>query len=459
MQAQGEAATRHATIAGAPGASKTSDFHRPGINSQYFYVLGDRGFPLPNWPDSTKINCEIRWVGFPPSWQIVDSYGVARGVQRFATSKAELRKAVFVGGDFRVQPVSKAVPGLHLVTRGSWRFADESIAKMLDRLYQTDRSIWRDEGLREYFVWMFPTDDSGPHEGESRTNGLVFYGGVETKDLSDFAFLLSHELFHAWNPHRLSPPDFDEQLYWFTEGVTDFYAAVTLFRARIWDFEQLVSKFNAVCREYYDSPERNLPSGEMVVKRRTSVLAERLPYQQGFLLGANWNMRIRDHSGAKQSLDNALRQLERTSGTTLTASRIMQALSSIGLSEANAEIEDTILRGGTISLSPSVLGNCVSETIASAGFDIGFDYEKSAAASKVINVKTDSAAYDSGLRDGQAILSRDVVLGDPGYQARLEVEDQRGRRWIAFYAVSRHRVSIPQFRLDKSGDTCTGFFR
>jgi predicted metalloprotease with PDZ domain len=459
MEAEGEGASRGTTVAGATTPLKSGAFQEPRMSSQYFYILGNRNFPLPNWPDTRAVRCEIRWVGFPPSWLIVNSYGVAHRVQRFSTTMADLRKAVFVGGDFRIQPVSQAAPGLRLVTRGRWHFPDESVTKLLDRLYRADFAIWRDGGLKDHFVWMLPTPDSGPHEGENRTHGLIFYGGEETEDIRDFAFLLSHELFHAWNPHRLTPPDFDERLYWFTEGVTDFYAAVTLLRTGIWGFEQFVSKLNAVSREYYDSPKRNLSADEMVVQRRTNLAAERLPYQQGFLLSANWNLRIRERSHGAQSLDSALRRLKSTSRRVLSNDRIERALAAAGVPETGTEIEKSILRGETISLVPNALGNCATETFAAAGFDIGFDYEKSSKANRVMNVKPDSAAYDAGMREGQSLLSRDLVLGDPGYQARLEISDERGRRWISFYPISRNRASIPQFRLDKTGESCTELFR
>jgi predicted metalloprotease with PDZ domain len=459
MQAEGEGASRSTTLASAAIPMRSGEFQQLRINSQYFYILGDHGFPLPNWPDTRAIRCEIQWAGFPPSWLIVDSYGVAHGAQRFATTMGDLRKAVFVGGDFRIRPVSKAAPGLRLVTRGVWQFPDAAITKLLDRLYGADVAIWRDAGFKDHFVWMLPTPDSGPHEGENRTQGLIFYGGAETEDIRDFAFLLSHELFHAWNPHRLTTPAFDERLYWFTEGVTDFYAAVALVRAGIWDFEQFVSKFNAVSREYYDSPKRNLTADEMVVQRRTNLAAERLPYQQGFLLSANWNLRIRERSRGAESLDSALRQLKGASGEVLTSDRIIRALTAAGVPESGVEIEKSILRGKTIDLVPNVLGDCATETIADAGFDIGFDYEKSGEANRVVNLKLDSAAYDAGMREGQTILSRDVVLGDPGYQAKLEIRDERGQRWIIFYPISRNRAAIPQFRPDQTGESCTEIFR
>ncbi len=400
-------------VAGAARPMRSGEFQQPRISSQYFYILGNHDFPLPDWPDTRAVRCEIQWAGFPASWVIVDSYGVAHGVQRFTTTMGDLRKAAFVGGDFRIQPVSKAASGLRLVTRGQWQFPDERITKLLDRLYWADMAIWRDGGLKDHFVWMLPTPDAGPHEGENRTHGLIFYGGAETRDAGDFAFLLSHQLFHAWNPHRLTPPDFDERLYWFTEGVTDFYAAVTLLRTGIWSFEQFVSKFNAVSREYYDSPKRNLSANETVVQRRTDLAAERLPYQQGFLLSANWNLRIRERSHGAQSLDSALRQLQGTSGEVLSNDRIVRALTAAGVPDGGMEIERSIVRGEIINLEPNALGNCATETIAAAGFDLGFDYEKSGKANRVVNLKPDSAAYEAGMREGQTILSRDLVLVTP----------------------------------------------
>jgi hypothetical protein len=61
--------------------------------------------------------------------------------------------------------------------------------------------------------------------------------------------------------------------------------------------------------------------------------------------------------------------------------------------------------------------------------------------------------YAAGIRDGQQLLSRDVVLGDPEYRATLEVQDEQGRRSISFYPRSRDTGSIPQFRLKEVNES------
>src|SRR6185503_10606480 len=123
---------------------------------------------------------------------------------------------------------------------------------------------------------------------------------------------------HEWNGHRLSNPD-DERLYWFTEGVTDYYAAITLWRAGLWSFDRVLDNFNTVARKYFGSPVRNYTADRMVEQRKANGSAERLPYLQGHLLASRWNTDGR-------VLDQALRNLIQANDEILSNRRIGAAL-------------------------------------------------------------------------------------------------------------------------------------
>jgi hypothetical protein len=60
MEAEGEGASRSITVASAAAPLKSGAFQEPRMTAQYFYILGNREFPLPNWPDTRAIRCEIR---------------------------------------------------------------------------------------------------------------------------------------------------------------------------------------------------------------------------------------------------------------------------------------------------------------------------------------------------------------------------------------------------------------
>ena len=403
----------------------------------HFYFLAEDGWPVPEGPDAHRVRCQIRWKGFPASWRLVNSFGIDQGKQQFDTTLGELRKAVFAGGDFRV---TRSKKGLLLVTRATWKFPDAAAAHLLDRMAEAETAIWRDRGLGGHLVFLLPTAESAGHwGGESRTHAMVLQVSRDTAEPADVAFGLAHELFHEWNSRRLNRSE-DERLYWFTEGVTDYYAAIALWRAGIWSFERVLDNFNTAARQYFGSPVRNYTADHMVERRKADYSAERLPYLQGHLLASHWNTDGR-------ILDQALRNLVKTNGETLSNRRIADALAAAGVTNAADEIERFVMRGETIQLRPRLWGDCAAESIVDVRqFDVGFDLDESRRTGTIRGVREDSSAWQAGVRDGQRWTPLDVVWGDPDYLAEFEVRDGDGaRRRVKYRPASGQAARAPQY--------------
>ena len=201
-------------------------------------------------------------------------------------------------------------------------------------------------------IFFVPTSRSW--EGEGRTHALIMEGNPDTYDPPFLQRLLSHELFHEWNPRRLNYPD-DEELYWFTEGFTDYYTVAGLWHSGVWTFDEAVADFNRVARHYYVSPARNFTARRMVALRQTNVSANQLPYRQGYLLAARWN------PGGK-SLDSVMRSLLESSHDPLSNARIAKALRLIGIENANEQIQRFVVEGKTIELRANLWGTCAAES-------------------------------------------------------------------------------------------------
>ena len=248
---------------------------------------------------------------------------------------------------------------------------------------------------------------------------------------------LAHELFHEWNPRRLNRSE-DERLYWFTEGVTDYYATITLWRSGLWSLERLLDDFNSTARRYFGSPSRNLAAERMVRQRKADSNAERLPYLQGYLLASHWN--------PDGHLDQAMRNLRRSNRVPLSNRRIADALSAAGIADARSEIERFVMQGETIVLRSRIWGDCAAESKLEVGrFDIGFDREESQKTMTISGVRHGSNAWQAGVRDGQRWAAMDVAWGDPGYPADLEVRDEQGTRRVKYLPAAPEAVYAPQY--------------
>jgi predicted metalloprotease with PDZ domain len=409
---------------------------RPTREATHFYFLAEQGWPVPEGARDTRVRCEIRWEGFPAGWRLANSFGVDRRMQEFTTTLGELRKAVFAGGDFRV---ARSKNGLFLVTRGVWKFPDIAVTGLLDRIARVQTDIWRDRGLSGHVVFLLATDQAAGHwEGEARTQAMVLQISRDTTTPADLADSFAHELFHAWNARRLNRTD-DERLYWFTEGVTDYYATVTLWRSGIWSFGRVLDAFNAVARRYFGSPVRTYTADRMVERRKSDFNAERLPYLQGFLLAAHWNTDAR-------TMDRVLRNLMKTNREPLSNQRIADALSATGLANAGEEIERFVVRGETIQLRPGIWGECAAESAVDVRqFDIGFDSDESKKTGIIQGVREGGHAWAAGVRDGQHWAPMDVAWGDPSYLADLEIDDGQHTRRVKYYPASSEAIRAPQY--------------
>ncbi len=400
----------------------------------YFYHRADYRWPLPDGPADERVRCEIQWVGIPQDWRLVSSWSIDRRVEKVETTLRGLRKAVFVGGDFRT---ARSEKGLMLVTRGAWSFSDASLLTLMDRIAEFHTAVWQDRGVAGHRIFLAPSERSWG--GEGRTNSLIMEGSPETYDAREFARLLAHELFHEWNPRRLNYPD-DETLYWFTEGFTEYYAVACVWRAGIWTFDQVLDHFNRQARAYFGSSARNLTPSRMVELRQSDKAANQLPYQQGYLLAAHWN------SGGK-TLDVAMRNLLRDNREPLSNARIVKALRSIGIGKAEEEIQRFVVEGKTIELRANLWGNCATETRTEVRtFDMGFDLTQSNRTKIIHGAKQESNAWRAGVRDGQKWTPTDVVWGDSSYSAEIEVEDGQGKRRIRYYPASTDIHMVPQYK-------------
>ena len=168
---------------------------------------------------------------------------------------------------------------------------------------------------------------------------ILFFGGLEHAESHfdilpvvaferpEFTFrsflyrLLSHEYYHAWNVKRIRPVQlwpyaYDREQYtpllWVSEGITDYYAHVILVRTGLWSDEA----FWEAMREAIDNIERQ-PAHEAVEDASLNswiepvFISENYYYDKGALLGLLLDIRIRDATNNRHSLDDVMAKLYR----------------------------------------------------------------------------------------------------------------------------------------------------
>ena len=173
---------------------------------------------------------------------------------------------------------------------------------------------------------------------DTYTNLLIFdsgYGGGSALEHSNshvgiynpqfignplLASITAHEIFHAWNVKRLRPAelvpyDYDEAQptpwLWVSEGITDYYADLSLSRGGIIDSVQFMALTAAKAGTVADAPPTALEDASLSTWIHPVDGSGYLYYPKGSLAGFLLDILIRDGSNNARSLDDVMRQLYR----------------------------------------------------------------------------------------------------------------------------------------------------
>lgn len=439
------------------GPLKNEVRYRPVIEKDYIHWIGYTVWVLPDWNDKEIVSVSIKWRNLPASWSIANSFATGIPKHKFKISFGSLRgRSITVAGDFRIISTTAAGKPVNVAIRGKWQFADAELAEMIRRVIEMERAFWNDYSQDYYLVTLVPIDGGGPNSYSTGGTGLAdsfaLFATTNAK-IESFRRLLAHEYFHNWNNPKLGRmPEPEQQMYWFSEGFTDFYTYELLRRSGLITQDEYIARYNELIREYYLSPVRTEPNERIIQDFWKDQHVQRLPYLRGFLLATNWNASIKKASGGKFSLDNVMHDL-------FQASRVVEQPLNKDTFAAHArkyldrdlspEIDRFAINGELVVPDASALGpNIELETSQIPIFDIGLDTDALVKKKAIAKVKRDSAAFEAGLRDGQTVVGGfSLYFGDTSREIELKVKDESGVKTVKYLPVARERVYVPQYRL------------
>jgi predicted metalloprotease with PDZ domain len=143
----------------------------------------------------------------------------------------------------------------------------------------------------------------------------------------DFLGLCSHEYFHSWMVKRVKPKAFDPyvldqknhtRLLWLFEGFTSYYDDLQLFRSQRIDLTAYLKRLEKTWNMVLRGPGRHkqsLSESSFDAWTKYYQMDENTPnavvsyYAKGSLLALALDLKIREHTKQKQSLDDVMRHL------------------------------------------------------------------------------------------------------------------------------------------------------
>lgn len=364
------------------------------LNRSYFHFLGETFFVVPSWDNSAEYKLKISWNHMPSNWNMANSFGVNEKTQSIKIPFWKLRYSIFTGGDFRIVKKTIGNYPVYVSIRGKWNFTDDQFCETVKEILRVQRDFWRDHNFPLYLVTVLPIEGSGDQGGTGRTNSYGLF--LSSDRIIDYRLkrVIAHETFHTWLGEKIQFAEPEQLIYWFKEGISDYYARLTLLRANLISLNEYVAEYNKVLSSYFTSSVRQEKNERLVTDFWNDSDMMRLPYLRGDIIAHNLNYLIIKNSGGIKSLDDLMRDIfKRSQNESLVVSNgsLSALIRYYAGDQALSDIMRTLNSGAPLKTYPEALGPCITMEIDSYRqfWLMGEKYDV-----PVYNFKSENLVYD-----------------------------------------------------------------
>jgi len=254
-----------------------------------------------------KGRIEIRFV-LPASWSVHSHENETRP-SNFDVVESD--HAVFVvGSRLRVSRTTVAGMAFNLVADGDWAFTDSEASELAAKVLKAHRDVFGSMPAKQATLILLPFQGLLADRWSAETRGstvTLLIGQIPSKvaALVRLSTPLTHELFHLWVPNGLAlKDDYD----WFYEGFTVYQAARTAVRLDLLTFPEFL---NAIARAYdgYAAGVDHDRWSLVEASHRRWTVGESSVYSKSMVVAFLYDLKLRNQSHGKRSLDDVYRRL------------------------------------------------------------------------------------------------------------------------------------------------------
>jgi hypothetical protein len=261
--------------------------------------LGDYGGPA-----IVRLSLPEGWAGY---------------LNRSESGQSEFRvpdvgRAVFaIGKHLRLSRTTISKTALNLVMDGEWAFTDRDALEMATKVLKSHLDVFGLEPANQVSLILFPFPQTVAAEkwsAETRGPTVTLLMGrfpSKTAALAQLSVPLTHELFHLWVPNGLAlEGDYD----WFYEGFTVYQAARTAVRLDLLTFQEFLNAIARAFDAYANGADRDRWSLIEASQRRWTAGGS-VVYQKSMLVAFLFDLKLRNESRGKRSLEDVYREIFR----------------------------------------------------------------------------------------------------------------------------------------------------
>lgn len=276
-------------------------------------------------PDRRGEDTAVVFSGVPDGWKTIAALAAGPAANSFAAPSYDaLVDAPVEAGKFDEFEFDSS--GVHFrVIVDAHDYRKAALENALKRITAYELQLMGGLSTKEYtFIFHIgPYSETGSGGGMEHMNSTA----ISTSSLESAIGVAAHEFFHAWNvkrirPQALEPVDFTKEQYtralWFAEGVTNTYQNYALERSGLWSKATFLTDLgDQVC----ELESRAARMWQSVEEASMDAWFEKYDfynrpdrsiwyYNKGQILGVLLDLRIRDVTSNRKSLDDVLRLMD-----------------------------------------------------------------------------------------------------------------------------------------------------
>ncbi len=428
--------------------NNTRSYFHPTIFKEYAFLWG---MTFLFFPDDEAISA------MPVRLQI-NSNEYTRFFTNFesrADSFDDLSELFVAAGDYRVAEKTIGKRRVKFLFQGkNWKFTDEEFSGAVSQIIEAQTKYMGFAPSKDNLLITLTEGAPNSKGGTVVKNVISVYPNPQA-GLQDFDTLrlIAHEHFHFWNGSLWHDSGDKKEGYykWMSEGFTEYYAGLTLFRENLITEKQFASWLNNLLLEYHTNSIATTATAEIMSEKYwESNDYNRLPYVKGALIGFLTDLRIRQTTANKKQVDDLMRLL--MSKTDLKKGyddNLLLTNFDAVLGADNRQFYNDFMLGARALPVAEVLkasGITAAEQPKEI-FDLGFTTESGKLErGAMIKLVTTQSAIDAGLKVGDELRGFSFNYNQPQQEAAFTL--QRGEQTLQIKYFPKKTINILQINED-----------
>jgi predicted metalloprotease with PDZ domain len=397
------------------------------ITSDFAFFTGTELFLMAanhrNSPSTVRFNA-------PPGWRIVSALKQTDSRTFTAPDYDTLVDSPTQMGNFDLTEFDVDKKPHYLVTTPAGAFSKVKATRFADMLAKVARAQGAIFGglpyeKYVYFYFFLPAESNARGALEHNNSYVAFAPPGQSATPEMLIGTASHEFFHLWNVKRFRPADMwpydysrenETPLLWVSEGFTNYYGSITLYRAGLNTREQFIASVARAMDGVEGNPARAFisPANSSVstwIGYDTPVAFGISYYTQGQNLAALLDLSIIHDTGGAAGLDDVMRALDREfylKGKGFTTDDTIRIINRLTKRDYNDFFRKYVW-GVEVPNYAKILGYAGYDvqTAPQSSYTIGISVESTPEGPMVGRVFRDSPAARVGLRVGDQLVSVD----------------------------------------------------